>query len=97
MSEKDAIVARLRAALPNLRRRSPIDSLALFDSVVRDEATAKSDLDVLVQFRQPIDPFAFLALEEEFAGLTARRVDRVSRGALKRHIGQRRVAESVPL
>jgi hypothetical protein len=50
MNEKDAIIARLRAALPDLRRRWPIRSLALFGSVVRDEATAESDLDVLVEF-----------------------------------------------
>lgn len=97
MSEKDAIIVRLRTALPDLRRRWPIRSLALFGSVVRDEATAESDLDVLVEFDKPIDLFAFLALEEELAGLAGRRVDLVSRGALKRHMGQRILAESVPL
>ena len=97
MSEKDAIIARLRAALPDLRQRWPIGSLALFGSVVRGEATAASDLDVLVTFDKPIDLFAFLALEEELAKLAARRVDLVSRAALKRHMGQRILAESVPL
>lgn len=97
MSEKDAIIARLRAALPDLRRRWPIHSLALFGSMMRDDATVNSDLDVLVEFAQPIDLFAFLALEEELAGLAGRRVDLVSRRALKRHMGQRILAESVPL
>ena len=46
---------------------------------------------------KPIDLFAFLALEDELAGLAGRRVDLVSRGALKRYIGQRILAESVPL
>jgi uncharacterized protein len=97
MSEKDAIIARLRAALPDLRQRWPIRSLALFGSMARDEATAESDLDVLVDFDKPIDMFAFLALEDELAGLAGRRVDLVSRAALKRHIGQRILAEAVPL
>src|SRR5271163_4583703 len=97
MSEKDAITIRLRAALPDLRRRWPIRSLALFGSVVRDEATAESDLDVLVEFDHPIDLFAFLALEEELADLAGRRVDLVSRAALKPHLGQRILAELVPL
>jgi predicted nucleotidyltransferase len=87
----------LRAALPDLRRRWPIRSLALFGSVVRHEATARSDLDVLVEFDQPIDLFAFLALGEERADLAGRRVDLVSRAALKRHMGRRILAESVPL
>ncbi len=97
MSEKDAIAARLRVALPDLRRRWPIRSLALFGSVVRDEARAESDLDVLVEFDRPIDLFAFLALEEKLAALAGRRVDLVSRMALKRHMGRRILAEAMPL
>lgn len=84
MSEKDAIIARLSAASPDLRRRWPIRSLALFGSVVRDEARTESDLDLLVEFDRPIDLFAFLALEEELACLAGRRVDLVSRAALIR-------------
>ena len=84
MSEKDAIIARLSAALTDLRRRWPMRSLALFGSVVRDEARTESDLDVLVEFDRPIDLFAFLALEEELACLAGRRVDLVSRAALIR-------------
>lgn len=97
MSEKDAIFARLCAALPDLRRHWPIRSFALFGSVARDEATADSDLNVLVEFDRPIDLFAFFALEEARAGVAGRCVDLVSRGALKRHIGHRLLAEAIPL
>jgi predicted nucleotidyltransferase len=97
MSEKDAIIACLRAALPDPRQHWPIRTLALFGSVVPDEATAESDLDVLVEFDRPIDLFAFLAPEEELASLAGRRVDLVSRAALKRHMGRRILAEAVPL
>ena len=74
MTEQDAIAARLRIALPSLRQRWPIRSLALFGSVVRGEARNDSDLDVLVEFDRPIDLFAFLALEDELASLSGRRV-----------------------
>ncbi len=97
MSEKDTVLSVLRAALPELQQRWPIRSLALFGSVVRDEATADSDLDVLVEFERPIDLFAFLALEEELATLAGRRVDLVSRRALKRYMGQRILEEAIPL
>jgi predicted nucleotidyltransferase len=97
MIEQDAIAARLRAALPNLRQRWPIRSLALFGSVVRDEARVDSDLDVLVEFDRTIDLFAFLELEDELARLSGRRVDLVSRAALRHYIGQRIRAEAVPL
>jgi predicted nucleotidyltransferase len=97
VSEKDRILSVLRASLPELRQRWPIRSLALFGSVVRDEATARSDVDLLVEFEQPVDLFAFLVLEEELAALAGRRVDLVSRAALKRYMGQRILAEAMPL
>jgi predicted nucleotidyltransferase len=96
MSEKDPIIACLRVALPDPRRRWPIGSLTLFGSVVRD-GQAESDLDVLVEFDRPIDLFACLALEEDLAALAGRRVDLVSRGVLKCHMGRWILAELVPL
>jgi hypothetical protein len=95
MSEKDAILASLRAELPVLRQRWPVVSLALFGSVVRDEARPDSDLDVLVDFERPVTLSAFLALEAELARLAGRRVDLVSRAALKPHIGEHIRREAV--
>jgi hypothetical protein len=43
VSEKDRILSVLRAALPELRQRWPIRSLALVGSIVCDEATAGSN------------------------------------------------------
>jgi predicted nucleotidyltransferase len=97
MSEKDEVLAVLRAALPNLQRDWPIRSLAVFGSVVRDETKPTSDLDVLVEFARPIALSAFLALEDRLAELTGRRVDLVSRAALKPYIGRRVMREAVRL
>ena len=97
MSEKEELLAVLRTALPNLRQRWPIWSLALFGSVARGEATAASDLDILVEFERPVGLSAFIALEASLAGLTGRRVDLVSRAALKPHIGRRILGEAVRL
>ncbi len=95
MAEAGDILTTLRTALPELRQRWPIRSLALFGSVARGDAGPASDLDVLVGFERPVTLSAFLALEDELAGLTARRVDLVSAGALKPHIGRRVRAEAV--
>ena len=97
MSEKEELLAVLRTALPNLRQRWPIRSLALFGSVARGEATPASDLDILVEFERPVGLSAFIALEASLAGLTGRRVDLVSRAALKPHIGRRILGEAVRL
>jgi predicted nucleotidyltransferase len=95
MPEAGDILTVLRTALPELRQRWPIRSLALFGSVARGDAGPASDLDVLVDFEHPVTLSAFLALEDALANLTARRVDLVSAGALKPHIGQRVRAEAV--
>ena len=42
MTSKDEILATLRVALPGLRQRWPIRSLAIFGSVARGTASAKS-------------------------------------------------------
>jgi uncharacterized protein len=95
MSEKDEILGVLRAGLPDLRQRWPIRSLALFGSMARGEASAASDIDILVEFERLVGLSAFIALEASIAGLVGRRVDLVSRAALKPHIGRRVLAEAL--
>jgi predicted nucleotidyltransferase len=97
MTDTRNIIASLRAALPGLQEQWPIRSLALFGSRVRDDATPNSDLDVLVEFAQPVTLSAFLALEERLATITGLRVDLVSAAALKPYIGERVRSEAVAL
>lgn len=94
MPEASQIARVLRAALPALRARWPIRSLALFGSRMRDDATPESDLDVLVAFERPVALSSFLALERELASLTGLRVGLVSDAALKPHVGARVRAEA---
>jgi predicted nucleotidyltransferase len=97
MTERDAILEALRAALPDFQRRWPIRSLALFGSVARGEASTASDLDVLVEFAHPICLSEFLSLEAALSALAGRRVDLVTRRALKQYIGRHVLDEAVLL
>jgi hypothetical protein len=97
MTQTVDILPTLRAALPDLRAHWPIRSLALFGSRARDDATADSDLDVLVEFARPVPLSAFLALEQRLALITGLRVDLVSSAALKPSIGERVRAEAITL
>ena len=97
MTERDAIFARLRAALPDLGRQWPIRSLGVFGSFARGDAMEESDLDVLVEFERPVDLSSFLALEAALCSLAGRRVDLVSRAALKPHMGRHVLRELCPL
>lgn len=96
MTATGDIIAILRAALPGLREEWPIRSLALFGSRVRDDATANSDLDVLVEFARPIALSSFLALEARLAAIRGLRVDGVG-GGTQTYMGERVRAEAVAL
>lgn len=97
MSETDDVLAVLRTALPGLRRHWPIRSLAVFGSMARGEAGRDSDLDILVEFHEPVTLSNFLALEDRLSAATGRRVELVSRPALKRHVGQHVLREAIPV
>lgn len=90
-------VARLRKAMPDLRREWPIRSLAVFGSRSRGDAQADSDLDVLVEFAEPVTLATFLALEERIAAVAGVRVDLVSASALKPFMGARIRDEAIAL
>jgi uncharacterized protein len=82
MEEREAILRCLRAGLPELRKEFPLLRLALFGSVVRDEATPGSDIDVLAEV-EPSIGLRFVTLAERLEALTNRKVDLVSRRAIK--------------
>lgn len=55
---------------------------------MRQGAREDSDIDILVEFEKPIGLFKFLELEEHLSQLLGRKVDLVSKNALKPHIGK---------
>lgn len=60
-----------------------VKSLAVFGSVARGEATESSDIDLLVEFNQPIGLFEFIRLKNYLENLTGLKVDLVTSDALR--------------
>ena len=60
-----------------------VKSLAVFGSVARGEATESSDIDLLVEFNQPIGLFEFIRLKNYLENLTGFKVDLVTPDALR--------------
>ena len=88
MSTLDEILAILREQHAILNRRYPIQRLALFGSWARGEAREDSDVDVMVE----VDPsigLGFVDLGDELERALGRRVDLVSRRAIKPSLWQR--------
>jgi len=78
-----------------LASRFNVAQLGIFGSYVRGEQKNTSDIDVLVEFKEPIGLFRFLDLEEYLTGLLGRKVDLVSKKALKPRIGSHILKEAV--
>lgn len=83
----------LRENIKSLRRKYNVGNIGIFGSYVRGEQKKKSDVDILVEFRKPIGLFKFLELEEHLSNIIGRKVDLVSKKALKPRIGKRILKE----
>jgi predicted nucleotidyltransferase len=66
-----------------LRDKYFVKDIGIFGSVARGEQTAESDIDILVEFSEPVGFFAFLDLENFLSGALGKKVDLVTKRALK--------------
>jgi len=79
-------------------RRHRIRKLALFGSVLRDDFTPESDVDVLVEFEPGTRVgLRFFALEQELSELLGRKVDLNTPGFLSKHFRDEAMAEAEAL
>ena len=84
----------LRDAKPLLEAFG-VAQISLFGSFARDEACEDSDVDLLVEFGRPIGMFEFVRLQRELGERIGRRVELVTRAALKPQLRDRILAEAV--
>ncbi len=78
-----------------LKGRFEVKNIGVFGSYVRGEQKGSSDVDVLVEFDDPIGLFEFMKLENYLSDLLGVKVDLVSKKALKPHIGERILEEVI--
>jgi predicted nucleotidyltransferase len=76
-------------------KRHHISKLAFFGSVLRDDFTPQSDVDVLVEFEQGHTPgLAFFAMQDELSKILGCRVDLNTRGFLSPYFRDQVVREA---
>ena len=81
---KEQIIDQLKSLKEGLQKSYPIASIALFGSFARSEQTAKSDIDILVEFDGKIGS-KFIDLADEFETSLGQKVDLVSKRGIKSH------------
>lgn len=86
MNTAQQIRILLSEHLPQLKTKYPIETLALFGSVLRNDfVPGKSDVDILVDFNGSIG-IEFIDLADELETLVKTKVDLVTKGGLsKKH------------
>jgi hypothetical protein len=87
MQNVESIKRTLLQHKTELRDRFKVKNIGVFGSYVRGEQNRQSDVDLLVEFEQPIGLFEFMDLEMYLSSLLGVKVDLVSKKALKPHIG----------
>jgi predicted nucleotidyltransferase len=93
MKRSDAL--KIIAAHQTDLAKFKVKSLAIFGSVARDEARPDSDIDLLVEFSEPVGLFEFIALKEYLEGLLNARVDLATEPALKKQMKAQILKEAV--
>lgn len=68
----------IREHLPELRDDYLVSRIGIFGSFARGEATEMSDVDILVEFRETIDIFHFIRLQDRLASILGRKNERPS-------------------
>ena len=87
MTILSTIQEKLRQIKPRLFEKYHVNSIGLFGSVVRTDFRPESDIDIVVDFSQPIG-IEFVDLAEELEKLLHRKVDLVSRAGIRPHYYQ---------
>jgi uncharacterized protein len=83
MTKKQDVIQLIRQHERELNERYGVKSLALFGSVVRDEANPASDIDLLVEFDRPVGLFGLFALQDRLEEILGCKVDLGTPDSLK--------------
>jgi uncharacterized protein len=81
--KQDKVINLIKRQAPRLHSQYGVEHLSLFGSVARDEAKAKSDVDVLVEFSSSPTFDRFMDLKFFLEELLHTQVDLVTKEALR--------------
>jgi len=74
-----------------------VEKFLLFGSYAKNKQTLNSDIDLLVKFKQPIDFFEFIDLQDYISGLFNKRIDLGTVDGLKKFVKDQILREAIVL
>lgn len=92
---RDQTLKILRDALPGLQRRFFVRSLRLFGSVARNESGPASDVDILVEFSEPVSLFRLADLRRHLSEILGCPVDVGTEESLRPRVRRAVIEEAI--
>ncbi|GCC11310.1 nucleotidyltransferase domain protein [archaeon] len=83
MKSRNEIFEILRKELPYLKKKFHVKTIGLFGSYAREEQAEKSDVDLLVDFKKPVDFFILIDLEDYLSNKLGVKVEVVTPWGIK--------------
>jgi uncharacterized protein len=82
MMTRDEVLALLRKHKVDFKKKYHVSNMELFGSYARDEQTNESDVDVMVEFAEPVG-IEFVDLLMELEAILGRPVDLVTKKSIR--------------
>lgn len=95
MRDLEEIKKKLEKLKPSLEEKFKVKTMGIFGSYIKGEEKEKSDLDILVEFEEPVSLLKFIELENYLSDSIGVKVDLVMKSALKPRIGKHILKEVV--
>lgn len=97
MKEIEKIKEIVSAHMDVLTERYFVKTIGIFGSYARGEQGKNSDIDMLVEFTQPVGLFTFIELEYYLSDLLKLKVDLVLKEGIKSALKDHILREAIPL
>jgi predicted nucleotidyltransferase len=93
--KRKEVLQKLQQQYRELELHYGVNALFIFGSIARDEARSDSDVDLLVDFKEPIGLFQFIELQQKLESLLGCKVDLGTKRSLKPHIKNEVLREAI--
>lgn len=92
---KEEILLTLKKLKNEFKTKYKVKTIGLFGSYIKDEQKGTSDIDILVEFEEGADLFHYVGLSIFLEGYFNKKVDVISKPALKKEIRENILQEVI--
>lgn len=95
MKQFTEVQRKIKKIEPLLKERFKVKRIGIFGSYRREEQKRRSDIDILVEFHEPIGLFDFIELENFLSQKLRAKVDLVIKDTIKSRIKEKIIKETI--